>query len=275
MVHLSHSFYLKFFVDKGINVFIWNYRNYGRSKGTPDPSCFRKDIMCVFNYLKNQIKVTGKIGVYGRSLGGIPTCYLSPYADMVIVDRSFSNLQEMAVSRFNSRFADILFKLGSCGWQSQNDFDFLRPAFGKTFKDRDRQQVNQPEQNRSSANDGFSDVVDIEVQAIKCSNRSYKLITQDKNDEIVDIQSSLMVGVAVEAAKKQFSKTNWKGTLGILDENESKLLIDSVSAIQNIEQDLFVYLNKVFWREAVSNSVAPIQFGLATSAKQSRRIRRS
>lgn len=40
MVHESHSFYLKFFLDRGINVFIWNYRNYGRSKGTPDPASF-------------------------------------------------------------------------------------------------------------------------------------------------------------------------------------------------------------------------------------------
>ena len=67
-------------------------------------------------YLVNTIKVTGKIGVYGRSLGGIPTCYISPYADMVIVDRSFSNLRAMALSRYNSGFADFLFKIGSCGW---------------------------------------------------------------------------------------------------------------------------------------------------------------
>jgi alpha/beta superfamily hydrolase len=33
MVLASHSFYLKFFLDRGINVFTWNYRGYGRSKG--------------------------------------------------------------------------------------------------------------------------------------------------------------------------------------------------------------------------------------------------
>jgi alpha/beta superfamily hydrolase len=116
MVHQSHSFYLRFFVEKGINVFIWNYRSYGRSKGTPDPASFKNDIKDVYSYLVTQIKVTGKIGVYGRSLGGIPSCYISPNVDMVIIDRSFSNLQDMTRAKYNSAFAEFLFKMGSFGW---------------------------------------------------------------------------------------------------------------------------------------------------------------
>lgn len=118
MVHQSHSFYLRFFIDKGINVFIWNYRGYGRSKGKPSPEFLKHDIKCVFYFLINEIKVTGKIGVYGRSLGGIPSCHISPYVDLLIVDRSFCNLKAMANIKLHSNIADYLFKIGSCGWQS-------------------------------------------------------------------------------------------------------------------------------------------------------------
>lgn len=118
MVHQSHSDYLRFFVDKGINVFIWNYRGYGRSKGTLSPDHLRSDIRLVHEFLVTKIRVTGKIGVYGRSLGGIPTCHISPLVDMAIVDRSFSNLGDMSQARFSGGLTNFLFRVGSFGWQS-------------------------------------------------------------------------------------------------------------------------------------------------------------
>ena len=59
----------------------------------------------------------GKIGVYGRSLGGIPSCYISKKTDMAIIDRSFSSLSAMAYWKYRGTAADMIFKLGSCGWQ--------------------------------------------------------------------------------------------------------------------------------------------------------------
>lgn len=44
----------------------------------------------------------------------------------------------------------------------------------------------------------------------------YKVITQDKSDEIVDIYASLMMGVALQVCKLEQARTNWQGTLGIL-----------------------------------------------------------
>jgi len=81
---------------------------------------------------------------------------------MIIVDRSFCNFSDMAFWRYKGKAAEYLFKLGSCGWQVQNDFNYLK---------------EHQEPGR------------------KC----YKVITQDKQDEIVDIQASLMMGVAKEA----------------------------------------------------------------------------
>lgn len=152
MVHQSHSDYLRFFIDKGINVFIWNYRSYGRSNGSLSPNHLLQDIHAVHKFLLTKIKVTGKVGIYGRSLGGISTCHLSPLVDMVIVDRSFSNLRDMSIARFGGSMADFLFKVGSFGWQSQNDFDFLRPFKGNSPNQSARQRIIR------SASNSFDDI---------------------------------------------------------------------------------------------------------------------
>ena len=65
------------FLDKGINVFTWNYRAYGRSQGKPSPDNLKKDIEEVYKFLREKLKLRGKIGIYGRSLGGIPSSFLS------------------------------------------------------------------------------------------------------------------------------------------------------------------------------------------------------
>jgi len=57
-------------------VVTWNYRGYGRSQGKPTPDNFKQDIDAILDYMKNKVKLTGKIGVYGRSLGGVATSYI-------------------------------------------------------------------------------------------------------------------------------------------------------------------------------------------------------
>jgi len=172
MVLASHAVYLNFFLKRGINVFTWNYRGYGRSKGHESPGSFAQDIDSVVNYLRKELKLTGKLGVYGRSLGGIPTSAMTANCDMVIVDRSFSNLHEMAVWKYFGQAASMMFKIGSCGWQVQSDFNFLKDYKGLY-------EVSTEENNENS-------------------NFCYKVITVDKNDEIVHVQASLMMGAAIE-----------------------------------------------------------------------------
>ena len=77
MVHSSHSFFLNYFQKLEFNVFVWNYRWYGLSTGTPTPSNLKSDIDLILKYLKTDLNILGKIGVYGRSLGGIPSSHLS------------------------------------------------------------------------------------------------------------------------------------------------------------------------------------------------------
>jgi len=63
------------------------------------------------------MELKGKIGVYGRSLGGIPSSFLSSKVEMTIVDRSFSSLESMAITKFFGKIASKLFLIVSCGWR--------------------------------------------------------------------------------------------------------------------------------------------------------------
>jgi pimeloyl-ACP methyl ester carboxylesterase len=60
------------------------------------PYNIKRDAECILNFLTNDLKLNSKIGVYGRSLGGIATCHLAnnfpEKISAMIVDRSFSEL---------------------------------------------------------------------------------------------------------------------------------------------------------------------------------------
>lgn len=135
MINFPHAFYLRFFLQKGLNVLVWNYRGYGltkarkccyRSQNSPSPDKFKKDGEAVLGYLRSVIGVRAKIGVYGRSLGGISTSHLSKFVDMVIVDRSFSNLHDVADRKFFGNRAVDLLKFMSGGWRGTADLDFIK-----------------------------------------------------------------------------------------------------------------------------------------------------
>ena len=74
----------------------------------------------------------------------------------------------------------------------------------------------------------------------------YKVITQDKQDEIIEVQASLMVGVAKEVSQQQVRSRgrNWNGTLGILNDSEVTCLIDSVHFLIDIEDSLYTLIAK-------------------------------
>ena len=116
MINYPHAYYLKFFLNKQINCLVWNYRGYGRTRGTPDPRLFQYDAEQVLNFLKLRIGVRGKIGIYGRSLGCIATCHLANKVDMVIADRGFGDLWTLAQNKFYGKISTSMFKYGSLGW---------------------------------------------------------------------------------------------------------------------------------------------------------------
>jgi hypothetical protein len=66
----------------------------------------------------NKMNLKGKIGVYGRSIGGIPSCHLgNKFPNLIsalIVDRSFCELDKLSEHRLKGGCTKNLFKIISC-----------------------------------------------------------------------------------------------------------------------------------------------------------------
>lgn len=118
----------------------------------------------------NTLKVRGKIGVYGRSLGGIASCHLANrfpgLVQTLIVDRTFSELDALSERRVYGRCTKSLFKLISFNWRTLNDRNFIEA---------------------------------------KC----FKILTCDSLDDVVDNFSSLNLGVAQKYAVHSYSENKW------------------------------------------------------------------
>lgn len=113
---------------------MWNYRGYGRSHksrclaGQPSPENIREDADCLLAYLREVMGLRGKLGVYGRSMGGIATCHLASKVDMVIVDRSFADLEKVIEKKLHGMAAVTLYSLVTPKWDSGNVNGFLKDS---------------------------------------------------------------------------------------------------------------------------------------------------
>eukprot|EP00434_Breviolum_minutum_P043331 symbB.v1.2.038620.t1/scaffold6086.1/size21030/1 len=66
---------LKFWLNRGCNLFLFNYAGYGRSSGKPTPNRVSQDGEAVVRFLRSR-GVTN-LGIYGRSIGGVAACYVA------------------------------------------------------------------------------------------------------------------------------------------------------------------------------------------------------
>jgi fermentation-respiration switch protein FrsA (DUF1100 family) len=92
-------FKVKFFYDLGLNVFIFDYRGYGKSKGKPSEAGVYLDAQGAYDYLKSRNDVNmDTIILYGASLGGAVVIDLATHrnAALLVVEASFSNASDMA-----------------------------------------------------------------------------------------------------------------------------------------------------------------------------------
>ena len=251
MINYPHAFYLRFFLQKNINVLLWNYRGYARSKNKqccqsmPSPENIREDSEAVLRFCRQDLGLRGKIGVYGRSLGGIATAHLAHYVDMVIVDRSFSNLYEVAYHKFHGFLAILLFKLGTWGWDSNNDVRLFERG------------IDSEERRKEIESKGFAPIAVAQGlseppqsvsqdEAPEPANKScYKVVTCDVNDDIVILQGSLMLGAARRAAvaQQQNSSHYKERPLGIVDSKEATKLIETLDRLQEVDERLYHFVN--------------------------------
>ena len=92
-------FKIKFFHDLGLNVFIFDYRGYGKSEGKPTEAGIYLDGQAAFDYLRTRGDVDmQKIILYGASLGGAVVIDLATHreAALLVVESSFTNANDMA-----------------------------------------------------------------------------------------------------------------------------------------------------------------------------------
>jgi pimeloyl-ACP methyl ester carboxylesterase len=207
MVTSPNSYWLSFFLKRGINVLCWNYRDYGLSQsklfGSINPYNCKLDAEKVLDFLVNTMKIRGKIGVYGRSLGGIASTHLAnrfpQYVKALIADRTFNELDLLSERRIIGSCTKFLFKLFSFNWRALNDLNFIEAS-------------------------------------------CYKIVTCDPLDEVVENFSALSVGVAMKYAVNQFTEPKWTqfyGNLWLLHQLEDMLymqLMDEDRA--NLEERL-------------------------------------
>ena len=83
----------------GFNVFIFDYRGYGRSKGRPSEKGMYEDGYAAYEYLGSREDIEkDKVFLYGKSLGGTVAVDVALRVDVaaVIVDSSFVSTGDMA-----------------------------------------------------------------------------------------------------------------------------------------------------------------------------------
>lgn len=87
------------FRDLGLNVFIFDYRGYGKSQGRPTEKGMYVDAAAAFNYLQSRQDIaTERIIVYGASMGGVAAIDIASKRPVLalIADSTFTSSADMA-----------------------------------------------------------------------------------------------------------------------------------------------------------------------------------
>lgn len=82
---------MNFYLELGINVFLWNYRGFYNSTGYPTSQNIIDDVEQVYDYIREEIGAQGPIGTHGESMGGYAATHLAKHRDIkfLLIDRSF------------------------------------------------------------------------------------------------------------------------------------------------------------------------------------------
>ena len=99
--------------QRGISVFIFDYRGYGRSDGSISEKGFYLDSEAAYQVARKWAeKHKAKLIVFGRSLGGIAATHLgaTKSCDGLILESTFTNMGAMARAHYPLPFAESLLK---------------------------------------------------------------------------------------------------------------------------------------------------------------------
>ena len=103
---------IKIFNSLGLNVFIYDYRGYGKSQGEPSEKGTEKDAEAAWDYLTKIKKISGDdIIIFGRSLGGAVSAKLAEKhtPELLILESTFTSAKEVAEFHLSCMPAGIVF----------------------------------------------------------------------------------------------------------------------------------------------------------------------
>jgi hypothetical protein len=120
MITSPNAYWLNFFLKREINVVCWNYRGYGESSlgcfESLDPYKSKRDAERVIAFVVNKLRIKGKIGVYGRSIGGLAACHLA---------NMYKDLVEVTESKCHGWQTKLIFKMFTCTWKCHNANNYV------------------------------------------------------------------------------------------------------------------------------------------------------
>ncbi len=103
---------IRVFHELKLNVFVFDYRGFGRSGGTPSEEGTYHDVEAAWKYLAENRKIEpGKIAVIGRSLGGPIAAWLcrirTPGA--LVLESTFTRAADVALHHYPMAPGELLF----------------------------------------------------------------------------------------------------------------------------------------------------------------------
>lgn len=125
----GHLRYVEWLPSHGYDVFLFDYRGYGKSEGKPTSGGVHEDCTAALNYLRGRQDVAmGRIIVMGQSLGG--NCALRALADVprsgiraVIVEGAFASHREIARDKLTAYVFPVSIKNWLVDLLISNSFD--------------------------------------------------------------------------------------------------------------------------------------------------------
>lgn len=130
------------------NVFIYSYRGYGHSTGSPSEAGLKKDADSVMKYIANHRQLSqSSIIPYGRSLGGAVAIYIaSHYGDQIsglVLENTFLHIHKLIpyIFPFLAPFAWLCTEK----WNSEEDVKMIRPDIPCLFLSGSEDEIVPPE----------------------------------------------------------------------------------------------------------------------------------
>jgi len=85
--------------QKGVHVFLFDYRGYGRSEGVPTEAALYLDSLAAYDFVAKDLgRAASSIALYGESLGGAYAAWVAKErpARCVLIENSFASLESIA-----------------------------------------------------------------------------------------------------------------------------------------------------------------------------------